>query len=201
MNTTTDIRPRRKLRPLRLRLTLLTAAIAMTFLNLQAGMVLNTLYSFGVPANGAVPLGALVQGNNGSFNGTAQSGETYNAKAVFNISSNGIFTNLYSFGWAVGDGEGTKRRADSWQRRLLLRNDGVRCHGQLRNCVQAQRERHVDYKRFHKSVTKNLILDYQRLANIAEPYETGCSIYSFTNGAYGCDPNGLAQGSDRAYGT
>jgi uncharacterized repeat protein (TIGR03803 family) len=38
-----------------------------------------------------------VQGSDGNFYGTTQSGGTYNYGTVFNISTNGALTNLYSF--------------------------------------------------------------------------------------------------------
>jgi len=63
------------------------------------------LYSFGSYLNdGAQPLSGLVQGSDGYFYGTTWQGGTYNSGTVFRISSNGSYTNLYSFGGYATDG-------------------------------------------------------------------------------------------------
>ena len=78
-------------------LRLLTAAFATTVLNLQAGVTLANVHSFGVFTNGEDPSG-LVQGSDGSFYGTtSEAGGTNNAGTVFRISASGVFTSLYSF--------------------------------------------------------------------------------------------------------
>jgi uncharacterized repeat protein (TIGR03803 family) len=59
-------------------------------------------YSLAV-ADGTVPLGGLVQGLDGSLYGTASEDGTNYAGSVFSITTNGLFTNLYSFtGYADG---------------------------------------------------------------------------------------------------
>ena len=61
---------------------------------------LTTLYSFcatsGCP-DGASPYAALVQGRGGVFYGTTYSGGAYNKGSVFQITSSGALTTLYSF--------------------------------------------------------------------------------------------------------
>jgi uncharacterized repeat protein (TIGR03803 family) len=61
---------------------------------------LTTLYSFCSQPNctdGATPYARLVQGNNGDFYGTTNSGGAYNLGTIFEINSNGKLTTLHSF--------------------------------------------------------------------------------------------------------
>jgi uncharacterized repeat protein (TIGR03803 family) len=56
------------------------------------------VWSFPLTTNtGCVPLAGLVQGADGSLYGTTSQGGTSGAGAIFRISTNGVFTNLYSF--------------------------------------------------------------------------------------------------------
>lgn len=48
-------------------------------------------------ADGSAPTGPLMLGPNGNFFGMTQAGGTYGWGTVFQISSNGIFTNVFSF--------------------------------------------------------------------------------------------------------
>jgi uncharacterized repeat protein (TIGR03803 family) len=71
-----------------------------------------SLYSFvGPPSDGTYPVGSLVQGSDGNFYGTTDSGGT-NANCindcgtVFRISASGTYTSLYSFGSSPTDGLG-----------------------------------------------------------------------------------------------
>jgi uncharacterized repeat protein (TIGR03803 family) len=59
--------------------------------------VLNTLYSFTNGNDGEFPYGVLVQGSDGSFYGTTEDGGTNNLGTVFQITTNGALTSLYSF--------------------------------------------------------------------------------------------------------
>ena len=63
----------------------------------QAGAVFTSLYSFSGTNDGANPRGGLVQGRDGSFYGTTRYGGTNNLGTVFNISTSGALTSLYSF--------------------------------------------------------------------------------------------------------
>ncbi len=65
-----------------------------------------TLYSFaGYPNDGANPFFAgLVQGSDSNFYGTTGYGGVNDDGTVFRISSNGSYTNLYSFGSNYPDG-------------------------------------------------------------------------------------------------
>jgi uncharacterized repeat protein (TIGR03803 family) len=76
-----------------------------TVFKITTNGMLTTLYSFGsvrdtngVSLDGANPLAAMVQGNDGYFYGTTYSGGTNGAGTVFKITSNGALTTLYSFG-------------------------------------------------------------------------------------------------------
>ena len=66
----------------------------------------SNLYSFGSqPNDGGFPFGGLVQGSDGNFYGTTQSGGTSSFGAIFRISASGSETNLYAFGQLINDGE------------------------------------------------------------------------------------------------
>jgi uncharacterized repeat protein (TIGR03803 family) len=66
---------------------------------------LTNLYSFGSsPSDGENPAAGLVQGSDGNFYGTTYDGGTSNVGTVFRISTNGSYTNLYSFGSSPHDG-------------------------------------------------------------------------------------------------
>jgi uncharacterized repeat protein (TIGR03803 family) len=68
------------------------------------------IYSFtGPPTDGRFPVAVLVQGSDGNFYGTTQSGGTsvncsQGCGIIFRISPDGIETNLHSFGNPAGDG-------------------------------------------------------------------------------------------------
>jgi uncharacterized repeat protein (TIGR03803 family) len=59
--------------------------------------VLTSLWSFSDITDGAIPVSALVRGNDGRFYGTTWSGGTNGFGTVFQISTNSEFTCLYSF--------------------------------------------------------------------------------------------------------
>ncbi|HLX96512.1 MAG TPA: choice-of-anchor tandem repeat GloVer-containing protein, partial [Verrucomicrobiae bacterium] len=59
-------------------------------------IAINTLISFNL-ANGNQPSAGLVQGPDGAFYGTTQTGGSYNQGTVFKITSSGAFTSLLSF--------------------------------------------------------------------------------------------------------
>jgi len=63
---------------------------------------LTPLHSFKGGVDGGGPYAALAQGTNGLFYGTAQVAGTNGYGAVFQVSSNGSFTSLYSFHALVG---------------------------------------------------------------------------------------------------
>src|ERR1039458_1637897 len=74
------------------------AALRLPAFGAQAAVVLTSLHSFGVVTNGAYPGAALVQGSDGNFYGTTDSGGTNGGYGtVFKISANGELTSLYSF--------------------------------------------------------------------------------------------------------
>jgi len=78
-------------------------------LNAKA-QTLTTLYSFNGSPDGKSPLGTLMQGSDGNFYGTTSRGGNTNIYfngygTVFQISSNGIFTNLYVFASSPNDGQ------------------------------------------------------------------------------------------------
>ena len=71
-----------------------------------SGQTLTILYSFvGSTNDGADPFATLVQGSDGSFYGTTYRGGTSGSGTVFRISPSGGYTNLYSFGSVLNDGE------------------------------------------------------------------------------------------------
>ena len=75
-----------------------------TVFKISTNGTFTTLYSFTGSSDGANPQARLVQGSDGNFYGTTSGGGTYMDQygqgygTVFQISSNGLFTSLYSFG-------------------------------------------------------------------------------------------------------
>ncbi|MBA3914537.1 MAG: hypothetical protein H0X25_11980 [Acidobacteriales bacterium] len=67
--------------------------------------VITVLHNFlAYPTDGNLPVGILVQGNDGSFYGTTYSGGAHNFGTVYKISASGTFTLLYSFAAGISDG-------------------------------------------------------------------------------------------------
>src|SRR5205085_2151284 len=62
---------------------------------------LTTLYSFSF-SDGANPYAGLVQGSDGNFYGTTESGGVSNFGTVFKITSGGSLTTLHSFNYVAG---------------------------------------------------------------------------------------------------
>ena len=61
----------------------------------RAGATVTPIHIFSAPApNGATPYTALVQGSDGNFYGTADTGGAYGWGAVFQITAVGALTNL-----------------------------------------------------------------------------------------------------------
>jgi uncharacterized repeat protein (TIGR03803 family) len=78
-----------------------------TIFSITAGGTLTTLYSFCSQANcadGANPAAGLVQGTDGKFYGTTDSGGTHADGTVFSITTGGTLFTLHSFNGTDGDG-------------------------------------------------------------------------------------------------
>lgn len=76
-----------------------------TVFKITTSGTLTTLYSFGAKTNnadGANPVGALVQGSNGNLYGTTFAGGASNDGTVFQITTGGSLTTLHSFSGADG---------------------------------------------------------------------------------------------------
>jgi uncharacterized repeat protein (TIGR03803 family) len=69
---------------------------------MTAAGTLIPLYSFTNGVDGASPGPALVQGTNGILYGTASGGGTNSSGVIFQITTNGVFTPLYSFALTGG---------------------------------------------------------------------------------------------------
>ncbi|MGA3141759.1 MAG: choice-of-anchor tandem repeat GloVer-containing protein [Verrucomicrobiota bacterium] len=69
-----------------------------TVFKMSTNGTLTTLYSFTGDNDGANPSAGLVQGSDGNLYGTTYYGGTNGYGTVFKISTNGVFTSLYSFG-------------------------------------------------------------------------------------------------------
>lgn len=83
----------------------------------QGGVSLTTLHAFkGQPGDGANPHGSVVEGNDGNFYGTTNSGGAGNLGTVFRMTPSGKVTVLYSF---TGGKDGMFPSAG-----LLLADDG-----------------------------------------------------------------------------
>jgi len=85
-----------------------------TVFKITPGGALTTLYSFcaqsGCP-DGAQPVTALVQATNGDFYGTTSDGIDYKTGTIFEITSGGALTTLYSFHHSNGYDPGTLMQA------------------------------------------------------------------------------------------
>jgi uncharacterized repeat protein (TIGR03803 family) len=156
---------------------LLAAALVLPALGAQAGVVLATLHSFHVFANGAYPYAGLVQGSDGNFYGTTYNGGMGGYGTVFKISINGVLTSLYSF---TGGNDGANPRAG-----LLQGGDG-NLYGTTSG-GGAYGSSSGGYGTVFKISTNGALT----------------SLYSFTRGTDGAYPDaGLAQGNDgNLYGT
>jgi uncharacterized repeat protein (TIGR03803 family) len=150
------------------------AALVLPAFSAQAGVALTTLWSFGGFTNGAGPTAGLVQGSDGYFYGTTQSGGTNGGfGAVFKISPNGALTTLYSF---TGGSDGGLPEAG-----LVQGSDG-----NFYGTTEGGGTNGGGGTVFKISANGALT-----------------SLYSFTGGNDGADPHaGLVQGSDGDfYGT
>ena len=74
--------------------------------------VLTPLYSFTNGVDGAHPGGVLAQGTNGILYGAASGGGTNGSGTIFQITTNGVFTSLYSFAPSGMAGLGLSTNAD-----------------------------------------------------------------------------------------
>ena len=72
-------------------------ALVLTGFGAKAAVVFTTLHVFAGTNDGANPRAALVQGSNGYFYGTTENGGRHGDGTVFQISTNGALTILYSF--------------------------------------------------------------------------------------------------------
>jgi uncharacterized repeat protein (TIGR03803 family) len=75
-----------------------------------------------VSAEGATPVGALVQGTNGDFYGTTQYGGSNGTGTIFHVTPSGDFASLYSFGPSVAGSASAKSAVPN---ALVLGDDGA----------------------------------------------------------------------------
>jgi uncharacterized repeat protein (TIGR03803 family) len=68
-----------------------------TVFKISTNGAFTSLYSFTGGSDGAYPYAALAQGSDGNFYGTTDQGGTNGWGTVFQITTNGAFTSLYSF--------------------------------------------------------------------------------------------------------
>ena len=68
-----------------------------TVFQMTADGTVTPLYSFSAGNDGAVPIAALTQGNDGNFYGTTYEGGISNAGAIFKITPTGSLTTLHTF--------------------------------------------------------------------------------------------------------
>jgi uncharacterized repeat protein (TIGR03803 family) len=79
--------------------TIFEISPAGSFTNLHTFAALTTNSSYGVTgAEGAMPVGALVLGNDQNFYGSTGYGGSNNTGTIFRLTPTGLFSNLYSFG-------------------------------------------------------------------------------------------------------
>ena len=68
-----------------------------TLFRMTPSGALTPLYAFGGGADGGNPLASLIQGSDGNLYGTASTGGSNGVGTVFSLSTNGLFTPLWSF--------------------------------------------------------------------------------------------------------
>ena len=68
-----------------------------TIFRITTNSVFTPLYSFSNGNDGAYPVAGLVQASDGNLYGTAEDGGTIGDGTIFRITTNGVFTSLYSF--------------------------------------------------------------------------------------------------------
>ena len=83
-----------------------------TLFKITSAGALTPLYSFTNGTDGAHPGPALVQGTNGILYGTCGGGGSNNSGTIFQITTNGVFTPLYSFAPSGVAGLGLATNAD-----------------------------------------------------------------------------------------
>ena len=93
-----------------------------TVFQITSAGTLTTLHGFTGGADGGYPLGGVIQGIDGNFYGTTSQGGANRTGTVFQITTAGTFTTLYSFHgrhrW-----RDPRSRSGSGQRQQFLRND------------------------------------------------------------------------------
>ena len=75
-------------------------------------------------SDGANPSGALIQGTDGNFYGTAQNGGAHSAGTVFKVTSSGRFTTLYSFAVTQINSQGNRVNTDGANPHATLTDGG-----------------------------------------------------------------------------
>ena len=105
-----------------------------TVFQITSAGTLTTLHGFTGGADGGYPLGGVIQGNDGNLYGTTSQGGANNTGTVFQITTAGTLTTLYSF---TGGTNGAIPQAGLVQGsgRQLLRNDLHRRLQHLRHRV------------------------------------------------------------------
>jgi uncharacterized repeat protein (TIGR03803 family) len=73
-----------------------------TVFRITTNGTLTTLVSFDYNSNGADPYAGLVQGSDGNFYGTTEYGGANGMGIAFRMTSDGTFTNLFSFAGTDG---------------------------------------------------------------------------------------------------
>jgi uncharacterized repeat protein (TIGR03803 family) len=138
--------------------------------------VLNTLYSFTNGNDGEYPEAGLVQGSDGNFYGTTEDGGTSGLGSVFQVTTNGVLTSLYSF---PGGYDG------SYPQAVLAQGNGGNFYGTTSGLLPG-------YGPYGNGSVFKISAD-----------GAYTNLYSFTGGNDGENPTaGLLQGSDgNFYGT
>jgi uncharacterized repeat protein (TIGR03803 family) len=149
-----------------------------TVFQISTGGALTSLYSFTGGNDGSNPDAGLVQGSDGNFYGTTEAGGTNEVGTVFQISTGGTLTSLYSF---IGTNDGANPEAG-----LALGSDGY-FYGTTEAGGAYTDQNGEGYGTVFKISTNGTLT----------------SLYSFTGGNDGAYPYaGLVQGSDGSfYGT
>jgi uncharacterized repeat protein (TIGR03803 family) len=158
-----------------------------TVFQISTNGAFTSLYSFTGGADGANPQAELVQGSDGNLYGTTEAGGTDNQGTVFQISTNGVLSSLYSF--TGGGADGANPAAG-----LVQGSDGS-LYGTTANGGNFQEVGGFGLGSFE-------IISFGTVFQISTSGAL-TTLYSFGGGDDGANPYaGLVQGSDgNLYGT
>jgi uncharacterized repeat protein (TIGR03803 family) len=153
---------------------------------------ITVLHTFtGYPGDGNLPVGQLVQANDGNFYGVTYKGGTYNQGSIFRITSKGTYTLLYSFQYISPSLDGAFPLSG-----LILGSDG-NLYG-----TTSQGGTHGNYGTIYQvttSGTETVVYSFCALANCADGFGLQTPLVQHTNGTFYGSTTGNSLGGSVFY--